>query len=107
VFTWGLQYKLSLYDAPNSASRQIPEAKLLSGNEQSRAAENTFVEATKAPPAVAYPLIFSAFTALLLAFALAYAAMSGQGMQESRRPWRLSCRRSMTAFFFRPPPVLA
>ena len=34
VFAWGLQYKLSLYDPPHCSSHEIPEAKLLSRNEQ-------------------------------------------------------------------------
>ena len=37
VFAWGLQYKLSLYDPPHSTSHEIPEAKLLSRNEQATA----------------------------------------------------------------------
>ena len=35
VFAWGLQYKLSLYDPPQAASHQVPQAKLLSKNEWS------------------------------------------------------------------------
>ena len=38
VFTWGLQYKLSLYYPPHSSFHQVPEAKLLSKNEQPRIA---------------------------------------------------------------------
>lgn len=34
IFVWGVQYKLSLYDAPGSPSRSIPQAKLLSPNER-------------------------------------------------------------------------
>lgn len=34
VFLWGTQYKLSLYDPPQTASHQVPIAKLLSKKEQ-------------------------------------------------------------------------
>lgn len=106
VFTWGLQYKLSLYDAPNSASHQMPEAKLLSGNEQSKSVDSPLVEGTKAPPAVVRALFLDVFAAFLVAFALAYMAMASRRTKEIVFPWRLSCRHRMTAFFFRPPPVL-
>ncbi|MES2222967.1 MAG: hypothetical protein V4587_18600, partial [Acidobacteriota bacterium] len=38
VFTWGLQYKLSLYDPPQAITRNMPRAKLLSADEQAAVA---------------------------------------------------------------------
>ena len=38
VFTWGLQYKLSLYDPPQAISHRAPQAKLLANDEPSRMA---------------------------------------------------------------------
>ncbi len=38
VFTWGLQYKLSLYDPPQAIPHQVPQAKLLANDEPSRMA---------------------------------------------------------------------
>ncbi len=36
VFTWGLQYKLSLYDPPHSISHRVAQAKLSTNDEHSR-----------------------------------------------------------------------
>src|SRR5579863_3285602 len=41
VFTWGFQYKLSLYDPPQTASHPVPMAKMLSRNEQSDRLESS------------------------------------------------------------------
>lgn len=106
VFAWGLQYKLSLYDPPHSISHQIPEAKLLSRNEQAPLVERLFTSSTDMWPAIAQILPFT-----LLAFVLA--AFQSRGTQifrhvggEAKRPWRISSRPALTAFFFRPPPSL-
>jgi hypothetical protein len=50
VFAWGLRYKLSLYDPPQSVSHRIPAAKLLSGKEQ--VAVQALNRARAASPAV-------------------------------------------------------
>ena len=52
VFTWGLQYKLSLYYPPHSTYHQIPEAKLLSRNEQSIGADSILLITRAAAPAI-------------------------------------------------------
>jgi len=106
VFTWGLQYKLSLYDPPHSRSHQIPEAKLLSRNEQAPLVESLFVISTDAWPIMAQILPFT-----LLAFVLANFRSHGTQIfrhlgSEAKRPWRISSRPGLTAFFFRPPPSL-
>jgi hypothetical protein len=106
VFAWGLQYKLSLYDPPHSSSHEIPEAKLLSRNEQATVVEGFFLRSTKAWPVIAQILPFS-----LLAFV--FHGLSPKVMQifhrpgrEIKRTWRLICRPGLNAFFFRPPPSL-
>ena len=106
VFVWGLQYKLSLYDPPHSTSHQIPEAKLLSRDEQAPVVESAFVVSTDMWPVIAQILPFT-----LLVFVLA--SFHSYGTQillhlggEAKRPWSISCRPGLTAFFFRPPPSL-
>ena len=49
VFTWGLQYKLSLYYPPHSTYHQIPEAKLLSRNEQAPATDGILTGSAQTP----------------------------------------------------------
>ena len=107
VFNWGLQYKLSLYDPPQAVSHEMPQAKLLSKDEQSltgrRLLANDFGSSDKALGSVSDCLVF----ALLLALALPrLLELSGRyrPIDPSIRPFR---RASLTAFFFRPPPVLA
>lgn len=54
VFFWGLGYKLSLYAPPQTAPHRIPEAKLLSKNEQSGDATCPLVTRTRTFTKVAY-----------------------------------------------------
>ena len=105
VFAWGLQYKLSLYDPPNSASHDIPEAKLLSRNEQA-AVDSLFVSSTEA-----WPVTAQAFSFVLLAFVWLGLSLAGTRIfsylqREAKRPWRLAYQPGLNAFFFRPPPSL-
>jgi len=73
VFSWGLQYKLSLYDPPQAVSHQFPTAKLLSKNEQSRATDSPRVVRTRTSAKVIYtapkhsPPILASFHFLVLA----------------------------------------
>jgi hypothetical protein len=106
VFAWGLQYKLSLYDAPHSTSHLMPEAKLLSRNEQTTAAESPLLTSTTASDAIEHALLCNVFTFLLSAFALLPMPSSSHAEREMKRPWRIFCRPGLTAFFFRPPPIL-
>lgn len=63
VFTWGLQYKLSLYDPPTAIAHQVPKAKLLSNDEHFRTAE-TIKAIVMKPVTRLTPQIF--FLAILL-----------------------------------------
>src|SRR5664280_2080412 len=70
VFAWRLQYKLSLYDPPQTASHQIPKAKLLSRDEQSSTAEHPLVIRTKTSTSVIYTAPTVVFLILFLAISL-------------------------------------
>jgi hypothetical protein len=106
VFTWGLQYKLSLYDPPHATSHQIPEAKMLSRDEQQAPAASLLVTTTKDWAVIAQAALFFAMFALfLLYFDLLGKQIFSQKVREARRPWRVCCRPSLNAFFFRPPPT--
>lgn len=107
VFTWGLGYKLSLYDPPHASSHLIPTAKLLSQDEQAVPAKHLLTSSAKAPTEVMQPLYWGAFLFLLLVPSTQDPLGSGQKQQEVRLPWRLRFSASFSSFFFRPPPVLA
>ncbi len=106
VFAWGLQYKLSLYDPPHCSSHEMPEAKLLSRNEQATVVEGFFVSSTKAWPVIAQILPFSLLALLFLGLSHTVMQSFHHLGREAKRPWRLSCGPGLNAFFFRPPPSL-
>ena len=106
VFTWGLQYKLSLYYPAHSAYHQIPEAKLLSRNEQSATAESLLISTAKAPGNLSRGGLFT-LTVYVWALQLLPISRVTQMEQERTRPWLESLRASLNAFFFRPPPTFA
>jgi hypothetical protein len=104
VFAWGLQYKVSLYDPPQSVSHTIPEAKLLSEDQQVAVAKGVTLADTKLP---AERILFSGMFCLFLLAPLPVIFLAERrAEQDRRRPWSTSCAASMNAFFFRPPPVL-
>lgn len=105
VSAWGLQYKLSLYRSPHDASRRIPHAKLLSRNEQAMEPDSPLVSTGKAASgniSVILPAVFLFFWVRLNL--LREATCAGDGL-EKRRPQRVRSFASLSAFFFRPPPV--
>jgi hypothetical protein len=105
VFTWGLQYKLSLYDPPQSISHEIPQAKLLSKDQQATVSEIALLSAnTSTKPA--YTLFWTMILVFLLASNRLYMPAAGPMERAAKRPWRISCGPSLNAFFFRPPPSL-
>ena len=77
VFAWGMQYKLSLYDPPASASHKIPEAKLLARDERSGIAEGPLVARTKTSTRVS-DTIPTAIFILLLALSILNPQATGQ-----------------------------
>jgi hypothetical protein len=104
VFTWGLQYKLSLYYPKHSTHQQLPEAKLLSKNEQATATDGLLMSTTRAPIDIVRGGLF---TLTLFVWVLGLPPISGaiETEQERRRPWLQSLSASLNAFFFRPPPT--
>jgi hypothetical protein len=105
VFTWGLEYKLSLYDPPEAASHHIPKAKLLSKNEQSSSTESLLVVRTRTTTRVIYTVATVAFFTLLLAVSALNPKLSGQREQRAGQS-RLPRRPHLRTHFVRPPPIL-
>jgi hypothetical protein len=105
VFTWGVQYKLSLYDPPTAASHQMPKAKLLSKSERPAVAESPLLKDTKASAGMICVIVTGLFC--LLAPRLPNALASGHSGRKANWSCYLSRRAALNAFFFRPPPTLA
>jgi hypothetical protein len=106
VFAWGLQYKLSLYDPPQTASHQIPKAKLLSRDEQSGTAKSPLVIRTKTSTRVIYTAPTTIFLILLLAVSLSNPPASKRVEQLDHKLLSLH-RAILSSLFVRPPPTLA
>lgn len=105
VFTWGLQYKLSLYDPPQAASHSLPVAKLLSKDEQAAVTKGVAAADTKVPGELVF-FVGASFLFLLAHIPSIFVAKR-RVAQDHRRPMFISCSASMNAFFFRPPPASA
>jgi hypothetical protein len=105
VFSWGLQYKLSLYYPKHSTYHQLPEAKLLSKNEQPAATEGLLMTSAKPVHDIVRGGLF---TLTVFVWVLGLLPISGATPTgpERTRPWLQSLSVSLTAFFFRPPPTL-
>ena len=106
VFAWGLQYKLSLYDPPQTASHQIPKAKLLSRDEQSSTVEHPLVIRTKTSTSVIYTAPTGVFLILSLAITLLIPPASRRVEKRDDRLFHLH-RAVLNTLFVRSPPVLA
>jgi hypothetical protein len=106
IITWGLQYKLSLYDPPQAASHQMPKAKLLSKNEQSRAAESPFVVLAKTQTKVIYTVPATASFIMLLVLSILNPPASGKKEQRADQFSQLRLRAFLNSLFVRPPPIL-
>jgi hypothetical protein len=106
VFAWGLEYKLSLYDPPQTSSHQIPKAKLLSRDEQSSTAEHPLVIRTKTSTRVIYTAPTAVFLFLLLAISLLNPQASKRVEHLARKLLNLH-RAILNTLFVRPPPHLA
>ena len=104
VFTWGLQYKISLYYPKHSTYHQLPEAKLLSKNEQPAAIEGLLMTSAKPQQDIVRGGLF-ALTIFVWVLGLLPISGATQTEQERTRPWLHSLSASLNAFFFRPPPT--
>jgi hypothetical protein len=106
VFAWGLQYKLSLYDPPQAVSHRIPQAKLLSRNEQSGIVESPPVVRTKTSSRISYIVPTAVFFFLVVALSVLNPQTSPQRIARTSHSWHLLCG-LLNFFFVRPPPILA
>jgi hypothetical protein len=102
VFSWGLQYKLSLYQHLNGSS-DIPAAKLLAGDET--AIHLLVVEVSQTPSAFELCLLFTSFT-LFLALEFSTLLRTLQEWLLRGRPWKIHRHALFKHLFFRPPPAL-
>ena len=105
VFAWGLQYKLSLYDPPQAASHQIPKAKLLSKDQQSKTPEGLQSGRYGSPVKwmiLAPATVFFIWQVLVLLNPPA----SGQWEQQANSSHQIHCA-ILNTIFVRPPPFLA
>jgi hypothetical protein len=105
VFLWGLQYKLSLYEPPQSPSHSVPVAKLLSRNELSSTSENSGYTQAKSPTKV----LLAAFNALpLMSLILCAMCVPESGWRKwVESPSQQLQQGILESFFVRPPPVLS
>jgi hypothetical protein len=104
VFLWGLAYKMSLYEAHQASIQRIPEAKLLSRNEDPNTAADVRVclpnsDLSWPGPPFADGVNFLSNSDLPKRKAAASSL-------EAKQPSSLLVDASLTAFFFRPPPSL-
>lgn len=104
IFGWGLQYKLSLY-SPHTISHNMPEAKLLSREEDGIPGQPGSIEQQALAPALMGLLVACA----LFLFATVHAFQSRPALRgltrDLCRPWLRRSGSFSSAFFLRPPPV--
>ena len=101
VFGWGLQYKLSLYQAKNSLAHLTPEAKLLSQKERPLVGQVLSTRPVEPPAFPVFPALL--LVTLAIASCQAGARYTRTGSLEKSRAPLPAC---VHAIFFRPPPVL-
>jgi hypothetical protein len=106
VFAWGLQYKLSLYDAPQSESRSIPAAKLLSKNERASVSKNVLLRSTDASRRVRRSGLTQIYVLFIQTLGLCIALARRPRLRLPEGSIAPSTYSGLTAFFFRPPPFL-
>lgn len=105
VFAWGLQYKLSLYDPP--PAHAIPAAKLLSQDERpSGSGENALLKSEAAAAKIAHTVLHFQLYLLFLLMPGACAAAAKNAMRWRPERPQVPSYTGLTAFSFRPPPVL-
>ena len=102
VFFWGLGYKLSLYDLPDSPSTHIPQAKLLSQKERPSAARGFEQFSTRAPQ---LPTVVIAIFLIAAARSRVFSFQTIKTLFASRVGLRRCEDFLSTVFAFRPPPV--
>ncbi len=101
VFGWGVQYKISLYDLPDSPSTVVPQAKLLSPKERPISVQASVAEPIPQPQSLLLPALLFA-TVLVGDYAIIVRGMRKVdiGRHDTRR------HIGSVFFSFRPPPVV-
>lgn len=109
VFTWGLGYKLSLYDPPQSTSHQMAKATLLSTDkdEQTTVAGSVLLSNPKSSAHARCASISGVFILCFLVLSSLGTPGKSHVGQDSEHPWRIRAGASFSAFFFRPPPIFS
>lgn len=107
VFTWGLEYKLSLYDPPQAISHRMPEAKLLSREEQVTKSVDPLLDTSSATARKIQLILSSIFVLISLVLSTLHVSEGQESIRTSRISLHLRLFACLNAFFFRPPPVLA
>jgi hypothetical protein len=101
VFLWGLSYKLSLYNLNQRSLHTIPDAKLLSKDEDSRAVEGVQQALARA----AFPLPSLLFQVAVVTIAIAWAGSNRRHLDERSSESKLQVALPDASLYFRPPPV--
>jgi len=105
VFSWGVQYKVSLYDIPAKKSGAVPQAKLLSQKERPLTLrESAPNDLTK--PALHIPFLFLALIGCLGSLSIV-PTLRRLSSRDSLPNARSDRQPHLSFFFFRPPPAPA
>jgi type VI protein secretion system component VasF len=110
VIGWGTEYKLSLYRPSDDTSRLMPQAKLLSKDEQNSPTDKTLI--SKIKDTTEQKEMRTSLTLLFLAYLVSVAVLFQGfalrlGARGKSRHWHLRQLDSLTFFFALPPPVLS
>jgi hypothetical protein len=104
VFGWGLQYKLSLYEASSSQSTLIPHAKLLT-QEQRPVSHRDGASSRPVSALPQLPIVFPLLCIAAWAMGLHLAAAMFMRISSTRDASRQQRSAHLYFFFFRPPPA--
>jgi hypothetical protein len=106
VFFWGLGYKLSLYQAHATSVQRIPEAKLLSHNEDRNATDGVRLCLAKAElPGQGNPIALFLFLGVISAAGLR--VQRDRQYLSTPKPWCSDFSANRSELFLRPPPLVS
>ena len=105
LFAWGLQYKLSLYDPAQATSHLVPQAKLLSRNEQPATTGGPLIIRTKTTTEISYTASTTVLISLLSLFSALSPRVANRWRERTSNPRCLDCG-LFSLFLVRPPPLL-
>ena len=100
VFLWGFSYKISLYNLNQRSLHTVPDAKLLSKNEDHRAIDGVQQVLTESPQAVVLLPVF----AIVMASAAACTAR-WYGDERNFANLKPPSAVPVSSLYFRPPPI--